>query len=143
MARVLVINDDPVQLHLLATLLEQDHHEVQRCQSAEEAYDLLQNRLSVDVIVADLHLPGMDGWRFCRLIRSSSSKKLNALPILVVSATYSGFDADQIKTDLQVHEFLPLPIEPQHFRDSVRQLVNGTIKPATLRVLLVEENDHG
>ena len=139
MACVLVINDDPVQLHFLSTLLEQDQYHVTRCHSAEEGYEVLQNQGRVDLIVIDLHLPGMSGWRFCRLIHSLPAQELRTLPILVVSATYSGFDEKQIKSDLQVHGFLPLPVEPQRFRECVRQIADGTIKPATLRVLLVEE----
>ena len=136
---VLVINDDPVQLHFLSTLLEQDRYRVTRCHSAEEAYEVLHNHVPIDLIVIDLHLPGMSGWRFCRLIHSLPSQELRTVPILVVSATYSGFDEKQIKSDLQVHGFLPLPVEPQRFRECVRQIVDGTIKPATLRVLLVED----
>ena len=139
MPRVLVLNDNPIQLHLLATLLEQDQHEVLRCQSAEEAYDLLQSRIRVDVLVVDLHLPKMSGWRFCRLVRSLPSRELSALPILVVSATYSGFEAEQIKTDLQVHGFLPMPVDPQRFRECVRQLAVETTQPPSLKVLLVHE----
>ena len=45
MACVLVINDDPVQLHFLSTLLEQDQYRVTRCHSAEEAYDVLQSHV--------------------------------------------------------------------------------------------------
>ena len=139
MPRVLVINDDPVQLHFLSTLLEQDQYRVIRSRSAEEAYEVVANQMPVDLIVIDLHLPGMSGWRFCRLIRSLPSHELSALPILVVSATYSGFDERQIKSDLQVHGFLPLPVEPQRFRECVRQIADGTTKPATLRVLVVED----
>ena len=43
MATLLVINDDPVQLHLLASLLEQDHETVIRFTRSEEHTSELQS----------------------------------------------------------------------------------------------------
>ena len=51
----------PSQLHLMAALLEKDGLRVVPCQSAEEALDILDERGTVDVIVTDLHMPGIDG----------------------------------------------------------------------------------
>ena len=58
----LVINDDPSQLHLMVGLLEKDGLQVVRCQSAEEALAILDECETVDVIITDLHMPGIDGW---------------------------------------------------------------------------------
>jgi len=49
---------------------------------------------SVDLIVTDLYMPGIDGWKLCRLLRSLEFAEFNKIPILVMSATFSGSDAD-------------------------------------------------
>ena len=46
-----------------------------------------------DIVITDLYMKGIDGWRFCRLLRSEEYKRFNRVPILVVSATFSGDEA--------------------------------------------------
>jgi two-component system, cell cycle sensor histidine kinase and response regulator CckA len=64
---VMVINDDAMQLHLTVAWIKKDGWRLLACQSAEEALGLLRTGVVVDVIVTDLHMPRIDGWRFCRL----------------------------------------------------------------------------
>ena len=110
----LVINDDASQLHLMAALLEKDGLRVVPCQSAEEALDILDGRGTVDVIVTDLHMPGIDGWRLCRLLRSPQYAALNTVPVLVVSATFSGTDTEQMSTALEPMPSWRCPTQQRH-----------------------------
>jgi len=65
----LLVNDDPGQLHLASTILSRDGIEVISCSGAEQALDVLAEGAAVDVIVTDLYMPRIDGWRLCRLLR--------------------------------------------------------------------------
>ena len=136
----LVINDDPSQLHLMVALLEKDGLRVVHCQSAEEALDILDTRGTVDVIVTDLHMPGIDGWRLCQLLRSPQYAALNSVPVLVVSATFSGTDTEQMTTDLGANAFLAVPYDAMTFRESIRNLLAGRTPPVAMRVVLVEDS---
>ena len=136
----LVINDDPSQLHLMVGLLEKDGLQVVRCQSAEEALAILDERGTVDVIVTDLHMPGIDGWRLCQLLRSPQYAALNAVPVLVVSATFSGTDTEQVTTDLGANAFLAVPYDATTFRESIRNLLAGRTPQAARHVVLVEDS---
>ena len=136
----LVVNDDPVQLHLTTSVLEQDGMRVIACSSAEDALRTLNEHVSVHVIITDLHMPNIDGWRFCRLLRSPAYKSCNRIPILVVSATFFGIDAEQITADLGANAFLPIPHPPATLRACVRKLLRGEAPAATLGVLLVEDS---
>ncbi len=57
MATLLIINDDPVQLHLLASLLEPDYDQVSAFACSEAAWRWLQDGHVPDGIVLDLHMP--------------------------------------------------------------------------------------
>ena len=92
---VLIVNDDPLQLRIAATILRRDGFFVLSCPSAEEALRRLSEPSTVNVIVTDLYMPGIDGWRFCRLLRSAAFAQFNRIPILVVSAIFSGADAEE------------------------------------------------
>jgi CheY-like chemotaxis protein len=75
----LIVNDDPSQLRLNAVVLEKGGFATRTCASAEEALALLADVPTVDLIVTDLHMPGIDGWRFCRLLRSPEFAACNAI----------------------------------------------------------------
>jgi len=117
MASILVINDDPVQLHLLASLLEQDHFEVIRFVRSEEAWTWLQEGHMPDAIVLDLHMPGISGWRFCELLHSHLLPGKPVPPVLAVSATYTGVDAQDLLRDLGASAFLSLPASGPTYLD--------------------------
>lgn len=78
--RVLVIDDDKELTDLLRIVLEPKGFEVLASDSGLAGIELA-HRISPDVIILDLLLPGMDGWQVCKEIRSFS-----AVPILVLSA---------------------------------------------------------
>ena len=67
---------------------------------AAEALAGLSARPDVDLFVVDLHMPGIDGWKLCRLLRSPEFARFNATPILVVSATFTGDDVASITREL-------------------------------------------
>ncbi|MGE3538063.1 MAG: response regulator [Candidatus Tectimicrobiota bacterium] len=137
---VMVVNDDPFQLRLTAAHLAKDGLQVLMCQSAEEALALLRQGTRVGVIVTDLHMPRIDGWRFCRLLRSPEYIAFNEVPILVLSATFSGADAEQMTADLGANAFLAVPYEPAALCAHVRTLLAGDTLRVPLRVLIVEDS---
>lgn len=136
----IVVNDDPVQLRLASSILQKDGVQVSSCQSVEEALLLINANPQIDVIVTDLHMPGIDGWRFCRLLRSPEYPRLNQVPILVMSATFSGVDAEQVTADLGANAFLASPYKASVLQTMVRQLLTGATPQAALNVLIVEDS---
>jgi PAS domain S-box-containing protein len=138
---VLVVNDDLDQLRFAVACLEADGFRVLSSHSAEEALQMLDGSGPLDVIVTDLYMPGIDGWRFCQLLRSSEYSAYNAIPVLVVSATFSGADAEEITVALGADAFLAAPYEPVDLRAQVRDLLAGHKPPSSPRVLIVEDSD--
>jgi len=141
MTTLLVINDDPVQLHLLASLLEQDHEQVIRFSCSKSAWEWLQAGRIPDGIVLDLHMPGINGWRFCELLHTDGKPGTHVPPVLLVSATYSGMDAEELVSDIGASAFLPLPAEPSRIREQVRQLLEDPTPPKGFLAWIVSSND--
>ncbi len=67
MARILVIDDEPTILSLLATILKKDGHEVTAVESADRALELNLSRF--DLILCDVMMPGTDGFAFVSVVR--------------------------------------------------------------------------
>lgn len=136
----IVINDDVNALHFISALLERDGLTVIRCGGAEEALAAIDRHREVDVVITDLHMPQIDGWRLCRLLRSPAYRAFNRIPILVVSATYAGADAEDITLALGANAFLPLPCDAATLRACVGTLLRGeTARPVTRVLILVPD----
>ncbi len=137
--RAVVVNDDRTQLRVLEGLLEAEGLRVLSYGGAEEALRELDPAAPPDLIVTDLYMPGIDGWRFCRLLRSPEYSSFNGVPILVVSATFSGEDAAEITLRLGANAFVPCPVEPVELGEKVRRLLKGEAPKGVARVLVVED----
>lgn len=138
---IVIVNDDPGQRRLLTALLEKEGARVLSFRSAEEALHHMHQHAAVDLVITDLYMPGIDGWRFCRLLRSPEYAAFNTTPILVVSATYSGEDAERITADLGANAFLSIPYDPPALLSRVRALLEKRSPPPTIRALIVEDDE--
>lgn len=137
---VTVVNDDIIQLRMLTGLLHENGLRVLSCRSADDALVRMDPVEPPDLIVTDLHMPGIDGWRFCRLLRSAEYPQFNRVPILVNSATFSGEDACQITAELGANAFLPSPVNGPCFVRQVRALLRGDAPVMTSKVLIVDDS---
>ena len=139
--RIVVINDDPTQLHLISRILERFGYDVRTYIDAEVALNELVARPAVDLFLVDLHMPGIDGWKLCRLLRSPDFPAFNETPILIVSATFTGTDVEAITTDLGADAFLALPFSREELLEYVAELLEGNTPRTRTKVLIVEDDD--
>ena len=138
--RILIVNDDPVQLRMLAKFLDKSGKEVIACGGGEEALRNLREIKSVDLIITDLYMPGIDGWKLCRLLRSLEFSDFNRVPILVMSATFSGSDAEEITRELGANGFISVPYNPEVLQSTIENILSGKTEQRNLRVMVVEDN---
>nr|MBP7321919.1 response regulator [Deltaproteobacteria bacterium] len=139
-ATAVIVNDDVTQLAIMSELLKKSGITVQSYQSAESALTNLNPDKQPSIIITDLYMPGIDGWRFCRLLRSLDYAAFNDTPILVVSATFAGDDAHRIATDLGANAFMSSPINGKQFIQQVRTLIQGSQPAQSLSILIVEDS---
>ena len=140
-ATAVVVNDDPSQLTLASRILERDGWlKVFTCKSAGEALVLMQEQGPPDLVITDLHMPGIDGWRFCRLLRSPECAALNQVPILVVSATYSGADLRHVTANLGANAFLPVPYHRSALLRHVSEILAGRAPRASKTAMIVSDD---
>jgi PAS domain S-box-containing protein len=140
LAKVVLVNDDSTQLNMLCGLLQKVKLIPMPFRSAEAALAAMGQDAAPVLIITDLYMPGIDGWRFCRLLRSPGYAQFNLVPILVMSATYSGIEPAQITSDLGANAFLPMPVDGKLFLEQVQSLLKGEEPRKAFRVLLVEKS---
>lgn len=139
----MVVMDDREQCGLLSGLLGKAGFLVIAFGSAEEVLSALDHTSPPQIIITGLSLPGMDGWQFCRLLRSPVYSAFNQVPIIAVSAAFLSADAGRIAVDLGVDAFIPFSVEGEFFIRRIREVLDGRTSRDKIRVLIVDEdNDH-
>lgn len=79
--RVLAVDDDPLCLKLLETLLRKCQYHVTTTSQAREALNLLrENKDRFDLVISDVHMPDMDGFKLLELVGLEMD-----LPVIMLS----------------------------------------------------------
>ncbi len=139
--KIVVVNDDITQSNVLTGLLQKEGFDVKAYSNAEKALDSLLNDSPPDLIITDLYMPGIDGWRFCRLLRSSEYKKYNHTPILVISATFAGSEGVRIITESGANAFLAAPVKGISLMKTIDDLLQHKSQRSPSRSLVVDASD--
>lgn len=85
--RVLIADDVPQNLELLALTLEGNNHRVTMAHDGEEAFQFFCDN-NFDVVLMDMHMPGTDGLQATRMIRSHErNHQLPPTPVIALTAS--------------------------------------------------------
>jgi CheY-like chemotaxis protein len=69
MAKILVVDDQPINIDLLVTLLGYQGHQLIGADSGAEALERIAAERP-DLVIADILMPAMDGYEFVRRLRT-------------------------------------------------------------------------
>jgi CheY-like chemotaxis protein len=108
---VLVVDDDDESRRVVAAHLEDRQAVVLTAESAAQAFDLLE-REHVDVLLADIAMPGEDGYSLVRKMRTLGTPKTASIPAAALTAFARDIDRQHaIQAGFQLH--LTKPIDPR------------------------------
>ncbi len=93
MKRILVVEDQELNMDLLVQLLEDDY-EVLTATDGQAGIELAE-RERPDLILMDLSLPVVDGWEATRRIKAN--QHLNQIPIIALTAHAMRSDAERAR----------------------------------------------
>lgn len=85
MARILVVDDDPLLLDLLGDTLEFAGHDVITALSGEACYSHLRSQAAPDLITLDCRLPDISGIEILRSIRANPD--LRHIPVVIITGS--------------------------------------------------------
>lgn len=117
--RILVVDDHFEMLEFLRSMLELSEQgvEVLGVPSAEEAY-LELRRISFDLLITDVRLPGMSGFELVRRVKNIQSN----LPIIMITA-YSSSQGEREANELGVFRYFRKPLNTDALLASVKQVL--------------------
>lgn len=131
MARVLIAEDNPESLYLLQQLLEADGHLVVATSNGAEALEQAL-KMPPEIIISDIMMPTMNGFRLCREVRNH--QELKALPFIFYTATFLEDEDRRLAMNLGATRFVTKPMESPQFakliHDVLEQHRRGELPPA-------------
>lgn len=125
MARILVVEDNPINLELMTYLLRAWGHEAL---SAADGLTGLEaaRRERPELIVCDIQMPVMDGYELARRLKADA--ELRTVPLLAVTALAMVGDRDRaLQAGFDGH--IAKPIEPEAFMAALAKFLPGPPLP--------------
>ena len=81
--KILIVDDEPINLKVLQSLLVNEHYCVYIALNGEEALEIIELEKNLDLVILDAIMPNMLGYEVCRIIRQKYP--MYELPILMMS----------------------------------------------------------
>jgi CheY-like chemotaxis protein len=124
---ILVIDDDPAILDLIAQVLLEEGYEVLAVSNGQTAVDLAR-KLHPHLILLDLMMPEMNGWQVTSVLKADPQTR--AIPILLLSARR---DMARTANELAVTAYLEKPFDLDDLLSRVQRILDLTehLRPKT------------
>jgi two-component system cell cycle response regulator len=117
---ILLIEDDPLSARLVDLILKSEGHQVIMVQDGFQGLEVAQST-SVDLVLLDLMLPGIDGFEVLR--RLKADPKTVDVKVVVVSARSQPADKE-MAAELGIDYYLTKPYRKVELLEVVRSLLN-------------------
>jgi CheY-like chemotaxis protein len=129
-ARVLVVDDDADTRQLLKQIMENHGAEVKTAASAAEALEMIGSA-PPDALVADIAMPGEDGYSLMRKIRKLPPDRGGGVPALALTAYARPEDRARAMT-AGFQRYVTKPVEPDELAAVVANLTRRLDDPLPL-----------
>ncbi len=118
--KVLVVDDEPKWLRIVDLYLRGQGYEVTTTLSGQEAIEKVRQDRP-DVVVADISMPGMDGYELCRVLRSDAATR--TIPFIFLTGRDD--DTDRLKArKIGSDDYLTKPCPLERLTQSVDTLMD-------------------
>ncbi|MDQ3280342.1 MAG: response regulator [Acidobacteriota bacterium] len=120
--KILVVEDNDMNMQLVEFLLEEGGYSIVKATSGEEALALTQNGdgTAPDLILMDIHLPGMDGLSVVRAMKADA--RTARIPILALTAHAMRGDKDRF-LEAGCDGYISKPIDVKTFIASIEKFL--------------------
>ena len=120
-ARILIVDDNPINLKLACDVLDAHGYSIVRACDAEQALAVLEQE-TPDLVLMDIALPGMDGLTLTRKLKADP--RFHDLPIVALTAsTMKGDDTKAFDAGCDGH--ISKPIDTRRLPVQVEEFLRG------------------
>jgi DNA-binding response OmpR family regulator len=119
--KILIVDDSATKRALYRGMLEKESYEIIEAKDGKEGIDKAKGE-SPDLIIADLAMPKMDGFKMIEMIKKDEKGRF--IPVICVSATYKDLES-KMKALLETgaEEFFYMPENINELLVKVRVMI--------------------
>ena len=121
MAKILIVEDNALNIKLFCDLLAAHGHEPEAVTDSRQALDAA-HAFSPDLVITDIQLPHVTGLDLIRMIRAD--EQLAEVPIMAVTAYAGRGDEERIRA-AGAQAYVSKPISVMKFAQTVDELLDG------------------
>lgn len=118
--KILIVDDEPQLVELLKARLEANHYEVIHAGDGLSALEKAR-REKPDLVILDLMLPKMDGYKVCALLKKDA--RYAKIPVLMFSARAQDTDV-RLGEEVGADAYLTKPFDAQTLLNKIEELLN-------------------
>ena len=118
---LLIIDDSRTVREVLKVYLMGNDYTFIEAEDGERALEIIRSA-RVDLVLADINLPKMDGLAFLRDVRASASKEQRRVPVVLISSDKTATEKQKSKVAL-ADAFLPKPVQREQLLRVVGELL--------------------
>ncbi|MFN9476221.1 response regulator [Acidovorax sp.] len=126
---VLVVDDNPVTRYATARVIRAAGFRTEEAATGGAAIEAA--KLNVSAVVLDVHLPDMDGFEVCRVLRADARTQLT--PIIHLSATYMHSEHKVAGLNAGADAYMVHPAEPPLMVATLQALIRARTAEEDLR----------
>lgn len=116
--RILIVDDEPINLKLLEALLVPRGFEVVKAANGREALDRIREE-KIDIVLLDVMMPEMNGYDVCRKIKEDDHYR--HIPVVMITALHS--KDDRIKSiEAGAEDFISKPFDQEEVLARIKML---------------------
>lgn len=125
-AKILVVEDEPPQMELLAYNLEREGFDVSRAMDGDEGLITVEE-VNPDLVILDWMLPSLSGIEVCRQLKRK--KDTSSIPVIMLTAR--GEESDRVRgLDTGADDYIVKPYSVSELMARVRALLRRS-RPST------------
>ena len=118
MAKILVIDDDPMMLELYREILTRRGHDVVLAENGTQG---LARAVEVELIIVDLMMPNLNGYEFMKQVRTLDGQSQGSIPIIAAS----GLGTDELALAAGADRFIRKPFRSPELMALVDELLGA------------------
>ena len=108
MAKVLIIDDDPISRRIIARTISSLGHQTIEASDGKIGFQVLQDNKDIELLVTDFMMPRIDGRKLVKLVRGHEI--FRNIPVIMISGIISLKEISAI-LDFGAIRFLPKPVD--------------------------------
>jgi len=121
--KILIVDDDPLNVKLLAAKLPKDQYETLRAYNGQEALEKIAADCP-DIVLLDIMMPGLDGYEVCGKLKSNPETKDIPVIIFTASAAVGPEELEKRRMSVGTQGIIMKPFETYELLN----MVNGILK---------------